>query len=122
MLDAIIFEPHPMFGALDADDYERPFPFGYLSKASGPMPVFELQVLLEWPREELAGYARLMAAAPDLHSDGKAFLKAVEALCDWMNGNDLSADHESQKPEDFKAICESMVAFRAALAKATGAA
>jgi hypothetical protein len=62
----------------------------------------------------------LIAASPDLYTHGAEFMGAVEALCDWMNGNDLSADHAEQKPGDFKRLSVAMEAFRAALAKARG--
>lgn len=54
-------------------------------------------------------------APHNLLRQGTRFLNAVEALCDWMNGRDLSSDHADQKPADYKALCEAMPAFRAAL-------
>ncbi len=58
----------------------------------------------------------LSEALERLENDGKEFLEAAEAVFDWMNGNDLSADHEEQKPDDFKRVSEALVAFRTALA------
>lgn len=37
------------------------------------------------------------------------FVKATEALVDWMNGNDMSADHAEQKPEDHKRLCAALM-------------
>lgn len=50
-----------------------------------------------------------------LVEDGRAFLLAVEALCDWMNDNDMAADHQDQRPDDFKRVSETMERFRATL-------
>jgi hypothetical protein len=52
----------------------------------------------------------------DLRAKGQEFLEAAEAVFDWMNGNDLSADHEEQRPDDFRRVSEALVAFRTALA------
>jgi hypothetical protein len=51
----------------------------------------------------------------NLLRQGTRFLHAVEELCDWMNGCDLSSDHADQKPNSYQALCEAMPAFRAAL-------
>lgn len=51
-----------------------------------------------------------------LKEAGREFLEAAEAVFDWMNGNDLSADHSEQKPEDFERVSEALVKFRALLA------
>lgn len=51
---------------------------------------------------------------------GSAFHEATERLLDWMNGNDLSADHAEQKPADFQALSSSLVAFADALKTARG--
>jgi len=67
---------------------------------------------------ECEANARLIAAAPDLLENGRAFLKAVEALCDWMNGNEIAADHKAAKPDDFNRLCETMVSFRSSIASA----
>lgn len=48
--------------------------------------------------------------------EGEEFLAAVEGLLDWMNANDLTADHKDQCPEDFHRLVSAMIAFRAALA------
>jgi len=64
--------------------------------------------------------AELFAAASDLLQEGSAFLMAAEAVFDWMNGNDLSADHKKAHPEDFKQVSETLLAFRAAIAAAEG--
>ena len=45
----------------------------------------------------------------------KAFLSAVVSLCDWLNGNDLSADHARLRPDDFGALSTAMTDLRAAL-------
>lgn len=50
-----------------------------------------------------------------LRKSGQEFLEAAEAVFDWMNGNDLSADHEEQKPDDFERVSKALVEFRAAL-------
>ncbi len=57
-------------------------------------------------------------ALDELRREGAAFLEAVEALLDWMNGNDLSADHEDQQPKDYARVCATLTSFRAAIAKA----
>lgn len=71
--------------------------------------------------------AEIMIAAADrlevgtgLLEDGKEFLEAAEAVFDWMNGNDLSADHAEQRPGDFERVSSALVKFRAAIAKVTG--
>ena len=48
---------------------------------------------------------------------GREFHEAVEDLCDWMNNNDLSADHKDQKPQDFERLCQAMIKHRVALAR-----
>lgn len=53
--------------------------------------------------------------AIDITAKGTQFLEDVDALCDWLNGSDISADHAAQKPDDFKRLCSSMAAFRASL-------
>jgi hypothetical protein len=53
----------------------------------------------------------------EIYTTGEDFLKAVDKLCDWMNGNDLSWDHSTQRPDDFNHLCRAMTAFRAALEK-----
>ncbi len=63
-----------------------------------------------WPVME--ANARLIAAAPDLAADGWAFLEAVEALCDWINGNDVVADYAIACPDDYERVSETMVKFR----------
>lgn len=52
-----------------------------------------------------------------LRTNGREFIEAAEAVFDWMNGNDLSADHEEQHPDDFERVSKALVAFRAALAE-----
>lgn len=52
-----------------------------------------------------------------LRKTASEFLEAVEALCDWMNGNDLSADHADQCPEDFECLCRTMEALQSALSQ-----
>ncbi|AXV16467.1 hypothetical protein CYG48_12685 [Neorhizobium sp. SOG26] len=56
--------------------------------------------------------------APETNVDGAArdFMGATEALLDWMNGNELAADHKRQRPEDFERLCTTMQALHAALA------
>lgn len=44
------------------------------------------------------------------------FLKSVEALLDWMNGNDLSADHAESCPEDYERLDDLLPKFRASIA------
>lgn len=56
----------------------------------------------------------------DIRTKGREFLEAAEAVFDWMNGNDLSADHEAQHPEDFDRVSSALVAFRAALSPQSG--
>lgn len=63
--------------------------------------------------EATSARARTLA---DALRDGREFLAAAEALLDWMNGNDLSADHADQKPEDYERLCAALEKFSAALA------
>jgi len=69
-------------------------------------------------RSEAAVAARYIASQAELErlrTSGREFMEAAEAVFDWMNGNDLSADHEEQHPEDFARVSKALVAFRAAL-------
>lgn len=43
-----------------------------------------------------------------LEPASREFVAAVEALLDWMNGNDMSADHADQKPQDYKRLCTAL--------------
>jgi hypothetical protein len=63
-MDELRFEPHNGYGAVDPDG--EPWPFGYISTAPTPMPVFELGVVLEYPAEDLRKLALAMAAAPEM--------------------------------------------------------
>ena len=38
----------------------------------------------------------------------REFVEATVLLLDWMNGNDMSADHAEQKPEDYKRLCAAL--------------
>lgn len=58
---------------------------------------------------------KLTADKANLHKTGQEYLVASEAVFDWMNGNDLSADHEEQCPRDFARVCKAIVEFRSAL-------
>jgi len=62
--DELQFEPHNGYGGNDPDG--DPWPFGYISTAPVPIPVFELNVVLEYPVEALRKLAVAMAAAPDM--------------------------------------------------------
>lgn len=54
--------------------------------------------------------------SPDeIEAASRDFLAATEKLCDWMNGNDLVADHADQKPEDYERFCAAMERLQAAL-------
>ena len=54
--------------------------------------------------------------SPDeIEKAAREFLAAAESLCDWMNGNDLAADHAGQKPEDYERLCTTMERLQAAL-------
>ena len=70
--------------------------------------------------EIMIAAADRLEAASEMLEDGKEFLEAAEAVFDWMNGNDLSADHAEQRPGDFERISVALVKFRAAIARATG--
>lgn len=65
-VQATIFEPH---GGYPEFAGER-MPFGYLSIKDGPtglpFPVFALEPITKRPVEELAAYARVACAGPDL--------------------------------------------------------
>lgn len=76
-VQATIFEPHggyPEFGG-------EPMPFGYLSIKDGPaglpFPVFALEPFTERPVEELAAYARVACAGPDLLASCRALVAAM---------------------------------------------
>lgn len=55
------------------------------------------------------------AAREKLEQTGASFLADVDCLCDWLNAQDISADHAESKPEDFDRLCDSMTEFRATL-------
>ncbi len=38
----------------------------------------------------------------------REFVEATEALLDWMNGNDLVADHADQRPKDYERLCTAL--------------
>ena len=50
-----------------------------------------------------------------IEAAAREFLPAVEALLDWMSGNDLSADHADQRPDDYTRLCVSLERMQAAL-------
>ena len=61
-----LFEPHRMYGTKFRGET---WPFGYLSQTilgGVPSPIFELNPILVFPREELEANARLIAAAPEM--------------------------------------------------------
>ena len=62
------------------------------------------------PREAVAA---LVEAAERYRIDS-------ERVLDWMNGNDVCADHQAQDPEGFAAISESLPALYAALERVKG--
>ena len=86
---------------------------------------FPVCTLTEWCDEQGEAVAELMnrgeayassqAEIERLRASGREFMEAAEAVFDWMNGNDLSADHEEQHPDDFERVSKALVAFRAAL-------
>ena len=41
----------------------------------------------------------------DLEAAAREFVSATEAVLDWMNGNELCADHANQKPEEYHRMC-----------------
>lgn len=51
----------------------------------------------------------------EIEAAAREFLAATELLCDWMNGNDISADHSDQKPEDYERLCAAMERMQDAL-------
>ena len=54
----------------------------------------------------------------DLMREVREFHASVELLLDWMNGNDLAADHADQKPEDFARLSSSLERLSAKLGEA----
>ena len=50
-----------------------------------------------------------------LREAGLEFYKATSALLDWMNGNDMSADHHASKPDDFGRLNDALEAFSAVI-------
>jgi hypothetical protein len=51
----------------------------------------------------------------EIEAAAREFLPDVEALLDWMNGCDVSADHAADKPEEFKKLCRSLERMQAAI-------
>ncbi len=51
----------------------------------------------------------------EIEASAREFLEATESLCDWMNDNDLSADHAAQQPADFVRFCAAMERLQEAL-------
>ncbi len=50
-----------------------------------------------------------------LREASSEFVEATEALLDWMNNCDLSADHHSAQPEDYERLCDALERIQAAL-------
>jgi hypothetical protein len=108
-LGPLTFEPHNLFGT---KTFGEDWPVGYISTVSGPQPVFELHVPLEYPREQLEAYAKLAAAAPDLLASVQELLAPLERASAEMarKGQFLNEAGESAFDR-----------ARAAIAKATSA-
>lgn len=62
--DLLTFEPHNGFGGKTPDG--DMWPFGYLSTVGPRVPVFELNVIVNWSPKVLLAYAHMAAAAPDM--------------------------------------------------------
>jgi hypothetical protein len=60
----ITFEPHRGYGSKDPDG--NPWPFGYVSTET-PTPIFELNVFLEYDRDELLALLKKMIVAVNAH-------------------------------------------------------
>ena len=112
-----VFEPHGGFGANDPDG--NPWPFGYIS-TSHPSPIFQLDVILGWPSDELTANARLISAAPDLLAVAIALLQsnhaAVIAIAECVEF-DTALEIATKGSQRFNELLEPL---RAAVAKATG--
>ena len=54
-------------------------------------------------------------AVPAVVGASAEFLAATEALLNWMNGNDLSADHADQCPADYDRLCTALESIQEAL-------
>lgn len=94
------FEPHAGFGS-DTPDGE-PFPFGYISTSQTPMPVFELNVLLDIDPEQLRRVAEGMAAWADM----LATLRKLVALNDNAGpfGGEMLQDRIDRAWDEARAI------------------
>jgi hypothetical protein len=106
----LAFEPHGGYGQ-DFGDPDMRMPFGYIT-APDFKPLFELDHFFDCPPETLAAYAKLMAAAPELLTDGR-FL--ADRLDDF--GRILMDDHDAR--EYFGHVAPALARFQAALTKAT---
>lgn len=70
---SIQFEPHNGFGGNDPDG--EPWPFGYISTAPLPLPIFELRPTFAFTTEEFRTYAGFIVNACNNH---EALVKALE--------------------------------------------
>lgn len=107
------FEPHNGFGTNDPDG--EPWPFGYISTAPTPVPIFELNVVLQLDAGQLADAARLAAAAPEMLA---ALIWAAS-----MAEEAIALRRASDDPEDRSVLGlheQSLLEARAAISKALG--
>lgn len=98
------FEAHQGYPGIDPDGQK--WPFGYIT---GRQPIFELNVFLEYPADELRAAANAMAAAPDT-------MAALRELLDLYVGLVNCGDCGFWDPEKEAEV----IAARAAIAKAEG--
>lgn len=56
----------------------------------------------------------------DLEKAAREYLEATEAVFDWMNNNDIVADHAEARPDDYKRVNEAIAELRLALAATRG--
>lgn len=111
LTESFIFEPHNGFGGRDPDTGE-PWPFGYIS-TSAPQPIFELNVILGFPREELLEAAREMAAARDMKERGEFLLDRLTELEATLKDDEVARQFHGH-------VAPAIARFRFALSKATG--
>jgi len=71
-----VFKRHSGFGERDPDG--ELWPFGYISSLPQPLPIFQLDVIIDRPRDELTG--RENASPRDPNSPHELLVAAVEAI------------------------------------------
>lgn len=86
-----IFEPHGGYGSDDPDG--EPWPFGFVSTAGAPAPIFMLSPILGFGANLLEAAARRMVAAPDLI----AALDFAHCALRGVDASDLTAPLQAKE-------------------------